>query len=183
LPVNNQGKPRLLAGFQFKKKTMFKIKNVEQYNSQVAHEFWEVGDIVVTEYGDVGYILDTYDRGEIRTDIIGNVDDESIRPALYHEIVNKRMDLINRMEPCKPLYCKDYTRMIEALSKHGIIIDMLADGYKLKDVALCYRGIVNYQTLLGTWTYEDVGCSGNYDQIFNECVETAKWLLSEKKII
>jgi hypothetical protein len=60
--------------------------------------------------------------------------------------------------------------VIRSYSDKGIFIEVLADGYKLEDVGICWRGYV-YWKQNGEWVEEDCGCYPDWIDAFNSSIK------------
>ena len=56
--------------------------------------------------------------------------------------------------------------VIRSYSDRGIFIEVLADGYKLEGVGICWRGYV-YWNENGEWKNEDCGCFPEWIDTFD----------------
>ncbi len=67
--------------------------------------------------------------------------------------------------------------VIRSYSDRGIFIEVLADGYKLEDVGICWRGYV-YWKQDDKWVEEDCGCYPNWIDAFNSSIKFINdWVL------
>ena len=60
--------------------------------------------------------------------------------------------------------------VIRSYSDKGIFIEVLADGYKLEGVGICWRGYV-YWNEKGEWKEEDCGCFPNWIDAFESSIK------------
>ena len=66
---------------------------------------------------------------------------------------------------------------IEKYSNMGFYIEVLADGYKIEDVGICWRGYVSWKED-GEWVSDDCGCLPNWLDSFNLTVELIEELIN-----
>jgi hypothetical protein len=59
--------------------------------------------------------------------------------------------------------------IIRSYSDKGIFIEVLADGYKLEGVGICWRGYVRWHEK-GEWKGEDCGCFPEWSDAFESSV-------------
>jgi hypothetical protein len=64
----------------------------------------------------------------------------------------------------------DVISIIRNYSKRGIFIEILADGYKLKGVGICWRGYV-YWNQDGEWVENDCGCYPEWEDAFSASIK------------
>jgi hypothetical protein len=86
----------------------------------------------------------------------------------------------NLNEPQNPQL--NIAAVIRSYSDKGIFIEVLADGYKLEGVGICWRGYV-YWKENGEWIEEDCGCFPDkrydYSGLFLEVKK--RWNKTEKE--
>lgn len=67
--------------------------------------------------------------------------------------------------------------VIRSYSDKGIFIEVLADGYKLEGVGICWRGYV-YWNENGEWNEEDCGCFREWIDAFESSIKFIHdWIL------
>ena len=65
---------------------------------------------------------------------------------------------------------EDIPDVIRFYSNKGIFIEVLADGYKLEGVGICWRGYV-YWNENGKWKEEDCGCFLEWVDAFESSIK------------
>lgn len=78
------------------------------------------------------------------------------------KFIKKLFNFTNKQQRNIPAIIQNY-------SNKNIFIEILADGYKLKDVDICWRGYV-YWKQNNKWIKEDCGCLPDWEDTFNLCV-------------
>jgi len=63
--------------------------------------------------------------------------------------------------------------IIEKYAEEEILIEVIADGYKLNDIGLCWRGYFYYKKN-NEWIEEDCGCYLKWKDAFKSVVKTIK---------
>lgn len=81
----------------------------------------------------------------------------------------------NKNEPQNPQL--NIPAVIRSYSDKGIFIEVLADGYKLEGVSICWRGYV-YWNENGEWKEEDCGCFHEWIDAFESSIKFIHdWIL------
>ena len=73
----------------------------------------------------------------------------------------------------------DVIKIINEYSKKECYIEVLADGYLLEQVGICWRGYVRYKES-DKWFSEDCGCYVDWDKAFKSAVEFSEYLKENK---
>ena len=60
--------------------------------------------------------------------------------------------------------------IIRSYSKKEIFIEVIADGYKLEGVGICWRGYVHWKEK-GNWAKEDCGCYPEWEDAFKSSIK------------
>jgi hypothetical protein len=74
----------------------------------------------------------------------------------------------------------DILQTIKTYASKNIFIEVLAYGYKLEDVGICWRGYV-YWRENDKWMEEDCGCYPEWEDAFKSAVKLiSDWILFKK---
>lgn len=63
---------------------------------------------------------------------------------------------------------KDYKGIITKYANKNVYIEILADGYKIEGMGVCWRGYVHWKDN-NKWKSEDCGCASDWGISFSLC--------------
>jgi hypothetical protein len=69
-----------------------------EYENDFSNSNFELGQIVVNEYDEVGVVIQLHADGDCRTDMFGNASLSEVRNATLEEIMLYRNELINNIK-------------------------------------------------------------------------------------